>query len=499
MHLYDELYNGLKKFGYIPNLIEDSFRNKTSNIGLIYKSIVLSILLKKKLNSEEVVAIMLPNAVATVIIFFALQYLNKTVSIINFTSGIKNIKSSLSISKVKKIITSRTFIEQAEMQDIILSFDDNIEVIYIEDVKKDLSIKEKLKALVKFFFKEKIIRNINSVAVILYTSGTESSPKGVMLSHKNLFENRKQVLQHLNINKGEKFFTCLPFFHSFGLGVGILLPILNNLKLFLYPTPLHYKTIPTLLELESATVFFSTDTFLKKYASSTNSNYFQNLKFLIAGAEKLDPSTYDYYLKNFNIKILEGYGVTEASPAVSVNTYENFKLGSVGKLLPGIEYKIEKIEGYEEGGLLFLKGKNIMLGYQLDDSQKFSGVIDGWYNTGDVAKIDDEGYLFILGRLKRFAKIAGEMISLAQVEDIPKKKWPDNSSAVCAIKDSAKGEALILITDNKMAKLETIIDTMKNSGFSSLYYPKKIKIIHEFPILGSGKINFKKLQEIAES
>jgi len=357
MHLYDELYNGLKKFGYIPNLIEDSFYNKTSNIGLIYKSIVLSILLKKKLNSEEVVAIMLPNAVATVIIFFALQYLNKTVSIINFTSGIKNIKSSLSISKVNKIITSRTFIEQAEMQDIILSFDDNIEVIYIEDVKKDLSIKEKLKALVKFFFKEKIIRNINSVAVILYTSGTESSPKGVMLSHKNLFENRKQVLQHLNINKGEKFFTCLPFFHSFGLGVGILLPILNNLKLFLYPTPLHYKTIPTLLELESATVFFSTDTFLKKYASSTNSNYFQNLKFLIAGAEKLDPSTYDYYLKNFKIKILEGYGVTEASPAVSVNTYENFKLGSVGKLLPGIEYKIEKIEGYEEGLIIFKRQK----------------------------------------------------------------------------------------------------------------------------------------------
>jgi len=220
---------------------------------------------------------------------------------------------------------------------------------------------------------------------------------------------------------------------------------------------------------------------------------------MIAGAEKLNEETYTYYKNNFDTKILEGYGVTESSPAVSANTFEDFKLGSVGKIFSEIEYKIEKIDGYSKGGLLFLKGKNIMLGYQVETNINKKDFHDGWYNTGDVAFVDNEGYLFILGRLKRFAKIAGEMISLAQVENFPKKLWPENYSAVCNIKDVNKGETLILITDNKKADLFELMKLMKEEGQSSLYFPKKIKIINEFPILGSGKIDFKKLQELAES
>ena len=220
---------------------------------------------------------------------------------------------------------------------------------------------------------------------------------------------------------------------------------------------------------------------------------------MIAGAEKLDEKTYDYYQNNFNIKILEGYGVTEASPAVSVNTYDNFRLGSVGKILPGIEYRIEKIEGHSRGGLLHLKGKNIMLGYQMERSNFNIKEIGDWYNTGDVAYVDKDSYLFIIGRLKRFAKIAGEMISLAQVEEFPKKLWPEKNNIVCSIKDVNKGEVLMLITDNKDADLGSLMNFMKKAGLSNLYFPKKIKIIDEFPILGSGKIDFKKIQEIAES
>jgi acyl-[acyl-carrier-protein]-phospholipid O-acyltransferase/long-chain-fatty-acid--[acyl-carrier-protein] ligase len=284
----------------------------------------------------------------------------------------------------------------------------------------------------------------------------------------------------------------LPFFHSFGLGIGVLLPVLYGCKVFLYPTPLHFQTIPKLIEKTRSTVFFSTDTFLKKYIPHIEKSNFKNLKYLIAGAEKVEQSTHDKYHKH-DIQILEGYGVTEASPAVSVNTKENYKIGSVGKFITGIEYRIEKIDGYAEGGLLFIKGKNIITRY-FGQQQEFD-----WYNTGDVVRVDEEGYLFILGRLKRFAKIAGEMISLSQIEEFPKKLWPDNNNVVCSIKDNTKGEALILLTDNKKADLSVLTNFMKEEGLSNLYLPKKIKIISEFPILGSGKINYKKLQEISES
>lgn len=499
MHLFEELHDAIKKFGFKSNIVEDSFNHSISNLGLVYKSILLSILYKKKLEKEKTVAIMMPNTVITSVLFFALQNLNKTASIINFTSGITNIKSSLEVSKIKTIITSKTFIEQINLQENIKIIEKNTNVLYVEDIKSEINISSKIEALKKLLFKEKIERNENNVAVILYTSGTEGSPKGVMLTHKNLYENRKQILNVLNIQKGEKFFTCLPFFHSFGLGVGVLLPILNNFKVFLYPTPLHYKNIPGLIESTGSSVFFSTDTFLKKYSKYAVKENFKNIKYLIAGAEKLDEETYTYYKNNFDTKILEGYGVTESSPAVSVNTFEDFKLGSVGKIFSEIEYKIEKIDGYSKGGLLFLKGKNIMLGYQVEKDINKKDFHNGWYNTGDVAFVDNEGYLFILGRLKRFAKIAGEMISLAQVENFPKKLWPENYSAVCNIKDVNKGETLILLTDNKKADLIKLMKLMKEEGQSSLYFPKKIKIIDEFPILGSGKIDFKKLQELAES
>jgi len=220
-------------------------------------------------------------------------------------------------------------------------------------------------------------------------------------------------------------------------------------------------------------------------------NSFQNLNYLIAGAEKVDNITHEKYLQ-FGIKILEGYGVTEASPAVSVNTNENYKLGSVGKFVPEILYKVEKVDGCKDGGLLYIKGKNVIKNY-LGKSETFD-----WYNTGDIVNIDEEGYLYILGRLKRFAKIAGEMISLSQIEEFAKNIWPENNSVVCSIKDSSKGEALILLTDKKDANLDIISKSMKESGFSTLYIPKTLKTIDELPILGSGKLDYRRIQDIAE-
>mgnify|MGYP001177315291 FL=1 len=496
VHLYQSLKNTVK-FGFKSKIIEDSLGNSVSNFGLIFKSILLGNILLRLLenNSARPIGLMLPNIVPTAIIFFAIQYLGKTAAIINFTSGSKNIISCLEKSDIKYIVTSKKFIDQGDMGSLITKIENkNYKFIYLEDIRKILSLKDKLFAIKDFILNVFISKKLeeNQSAVILYTSGTESDPKGVNLTHQNLFSNRMQVLESLKINRNEKFFTCLPFFHSFGLGIGVLLPILYGCKVFLYPTPLHFQTIPKLINETKSTVFFSTDTFLKKYIPHINKSTFNNLKYLIAGAEKVDVSTHEQY-REFGVQILEGYGVTEASPAVSVNTKENYKIGSVGKFISGVDYKIEKIDGYEEGGLLFIKGKNVITKY-LGQSEEFD-----WYNTGDVVRVDKEGYLFILGRLKRFAKIAGEMISLSQIEEFPKKLWPENTSIVCSIKDEKKGEALILLTDNKNSNLSELSSFMQEAGLSNLYFPKKIKIISEFPILGSGKINFRSLQEIAES
>jgi len=507
MHLYLKLIKSTKEFGYKKNTVEDSFGNSISNFGLIFKSILLS----KRLytGNDTRVGLMLPNSVPTTVTFFSLLYLNKTTAIINFTSGLKNILSCIDSAEITHVITSKKFIDQINMNNDIDLIKKKCKVIYLEDAKNYISFGDKLKTI-KEFIMEVIINDTDMLSpdsrfatspsnIFLFTSGTESKPKAVYLNSDNLLANEEQVLDVLKIEQEEIFFTCLPFFHSFGLGIGILLPIFTGCKLFLYPTPLNYKIIPELIEKSKATVFFSTDTFLKKYIKYSTKSTFKNIKYLIAGAEKLDLTTYDYYKNNFNVQILEGYGVTEASPAVSVNTHENYRIGSVGKILPRIEYKLEGIEGYDKGGLLYLKGRNIMDGGYYDKG-KFSGKEEGgWYNTGDVAYVDEDGYLFILGRLKRFAKIAGEMISLIQVEEYPKKLWPENNSVVCSIKDSNKGEALILLTDNKNADLETLINSMKETGLSSLYAPRKIKIIDEFPILGSGKLDFKKLQDIAEN
>ena len=502
VHLYKSLLSTIK-FGYKRKIVEDSFGNSISNIGLIYKSILLGNVLLRSLyweNHNKPIGLMLPNTVPTTIVFFAIQYLNKVCAIINFTSGSKNILSCVKKSDIRYIITSKKFIDQSNLQDVVEKLKNNnqlgknLEFIFLEDLKNNITFVDIFNAIYKFLINPipKKIQTNSGNSVILYTSGTESDPKGVGLSHKNLFTNRMQVLKALQIGRKEKFFTCLPFFHSFGLGIGVLLPILSGCKVFLYPTPLHFQTIPKLLEETKSTVFFSTDTFLKKYLPHVNKSTFNGLKYLIAGAEKVDLSTHEKY-KGLGVQILEGYGVTEASPAVSVNTLENYKIGSVGKFIPEIEYKIEKIDGCNEGGLLHIKGDNVINRY-FNQEKEFE-----WYNTGDVVNVDEDGYLFILGRLKRFAKIAGEMISLTQIEEFPKKLWSENNSAVCAIKDFKKGEVLILLTDNQNADLKIIIDSMKGEGMSTLYMPKIIKIIDEFPILGSGKIDFKKLQEIAEA
>ncbi|MGH6821684.1 MAG: AMP-binding protein, partial [Methylocella sp.] len=326
-------------------------------------------------------------------------------------------------------------------------------VIYLEDVRASLGLFDKLYGLFAKTFSKWALhsagasRDADSPAVILFTSGSEGVPKGVALSHRNLNANRHQAAARIAFTAQDIVFNALPMFHAFGLTGGTLLPVLAGVRTFLYPSPLHYKIVPELCYDTTATVVFGTDTFLMGYARNAHAYDFFNTRLVVAGAERVKPETREIWMEKFGLRILEGYGATECAPVLAVNTPMHYRTGTVGRLLDQIEYRLDPVEGIEEGGRLFVKGPNIMLGYLRADNP---GVIeapqDGWYDTGDIVRIDAQGFVTILGRAKRFAKIAGEMVSLSAIEAKLATAFPDGSHAVVAVPDAKKGEQLALFT-----------------------------------------------------
>jgi acyl-[acyl-carrier-protein]-phospholipid O-acyltransferase/long-chain-fatty-acid--[acyl-carrier-protein] ligase len=320
----------------------------------------------------------------------------------------------------------------------------------------------------------------------------------VVLSHKNLLSNQAQVKACLDFSSKDRFFNALPVFHSFGLGVGLVLPISSGIRTFLYPSPLHYKIVPELVYDTQTTVVFGTDTFLSGYARHGDTEDFQYTRYVIAGAEKLKASTREKWMSKFGVRIFEGYGVTETSPALSINNYSHYKEGTVGRLFPGIEARLENVPGIDHGGRLFVKGENIMLGYlKADAPGELHPPEDQWHDTGDIVDIDDEGFITILGRAKRFAKIGGEMVSLTNVEEWVSSLWPHEQHCVCAVTDERKGEKLVLVTTHQNAARKEILDYFSKRGGNEMMVPREILVLKEIPVLGTGKLNYPEIQNLA--
>jgi acyl-[acyl-carrier-protein]-phospholipid O-acyltransferase/long-chain-fatty-acid--[acyl-carrier-protein] ligase len=288
-------------------------------------------------------------------------------------------------------------------------------------------------------------------------------------------------------------------FHSFGLTAGSLLTTLSGIKTFFYPSPLHYRVIPEIAYDINATIIFGTNVFLAAYAKHAHPYDFYTMKYVIAGAEKLQRETSEAWMHKFGIRILEGYGATEASPVVTLNTPMNFKVGSVGKFMPGIEHRLEHIPGISKGGSLYIRGPNIMKGYLLHDKpEEIQAPKDGWYDTGDIVSVDDDGFVYIQGRAKRFAKIAGEMVSLTAVEEICKHCWPEYDHVALAFPDPAKGERLVLMNTLESPNRKDLINYAKDHGINELQVPKKYLYVSEIPLLGTGKIHYVAAQAMAE-
>jgi len=491
-HLFRSLLHAAIRQNPFTSIVEDGNGQKSSYLQLFLHIFILGNVLSKK-SAEKNIAIMLPNTITTLVTFFAIQFLSKVPVMINYSSGSKNANLACKISEVTTMVTSKKFIEHANLHDLIETLDPQVHVTYLEDIKKEISLFNKVVSIFYFINPTKHIQSSKSsdTGVILFTSGSEGTPKGVALSHSNLLTNCAQVKHVMRFEKKDKFFVCLPLFHSFGLGIGMLLPIFSGLRCFFYHTPLAYKVIPKLINQTQSTIFFSTDTFLSQYAKNADKNNLRSLRIVIAGAEKLKKYTHDLWKEKFNLYIFEGYGVTEASPAIAVNTPDNCLKNSVGKFLPGVEYNIESVSGIKKGGRLSVKGGNIMKGYlTIEHLGRIEAPADGWHNTGDIVDINKNGFLFILGREKRFAKIAGEMISLTQVEALVEKYSPEHKHAVCSINDESRGEKLVLVTESQNIADADFREFFGKSGFSQLFIPKEIIHVASLPVMANGKIDY---------
>jgi len=481
-------------------ILEDHERKVLSYDDIVRAAFALGGKLDTLIKRHETAGIMLPTGVGCVVTFFALHAIGRTPALLNFTAGAMNLKAACQSANVRKVLTSRMFIKLAGLEALEAELSKHVRLIYLEDIRKTIDFGDKIVALVKGSMPRVFAAkgNPDDTGVILFTSGSYGTPKGAVLSHANIVANVEQAHAHIPFDPNWSFFCPLPMFHCFGLTGGVMLPLFTGHKTFLFPSPLQVKEIPKLIKETGANVFFATDTFAMQYARNAKDGDLSCIELMVCGAERVKPETREIYQKRFGVELLEGYGATEASPVISVNIPGRNKHGTVGPFLPGIEWRLEAVPGIEGGKKLFVRGPNVMRGY-LDPTKPFG--IDllpqGWHDTGDVVDVDDEGFIRILGRVKRFAKVGGEMVSLNAVEAYAANVWPENLHAAVALPDSRKGERIILFTDRADATAEALQAWCKANGASELAVPKRIVVIDAIPVLGSGKTDYVALQRTA--
>jgi len=505
--LFEALLDAARRHGPDRPILEDINREPQSYRQVFMRTFILARLVERESAPGDHVGILLPNTTATPILMLALQFAGRVPAMLNFTAGAQGILRACETGRIGLLYTSRKFVETAGLGETVAELSKRQRIVYLEDLRGRVSMLAKLLGWLRARLPEAHHRNAaaaagpDSPAVILFTSGSEGIPKGVVLSHANLLSNYAQVRCLIDFRSSDLMFSCLPLFHSFGLNGGLVMPLLGGSRIFLYPTPLHYRIIPELVYETGATILFGTSTFFKGYARHAHPYDFNSLRYVVAGAEKLRDETQRDWMERFGIRILQGYGVTEASPVIACNTPIAQQLGSVGQLMPDMECYLEPVPGMTEGGRLIVRGPNIMQGYLMHGGTGIQPPATdrgaGWYDTGDIAALDEDGYVRILGRAKRFAKIGGEMVSLTAVEELALLTWPDHAHAALSLPDERKGEKIVLVTDNPDASRKEIQEQAHARGYGELYIPKRIVMSEELPLLATGKTDYFRLQQLA--
>jgi len=499
--LFDALIDARDRYGAKKPILEDQERNPLSYTDLIRASFALGRKIAGITSKAERVGVLLPSSAGAVVTFFSLHAFGRVPTMLNFTAGIRNLKAACKLAGVKRILTAHRFIDQGKLDDLIDALQADHEIVYLEDVRAKIGVADKAFAALAGAFPRRFRAPLNPMdpGVILFTSGSFGAPRGVMLSHGNLLANVDQIAAHIDLDPAWTMFNPLPVFHCFGLTAGALLPIFSGIKAFQYPSPLHVKQIPPLIKDTGADVLFATDTFVNQYARSAEPGELSGLKFVVCGAERVRDETHNLVAERFGpVPLLEGFGATEASPVIAVNQPSDNRRGTVGTVVPGIEIRLEPVEGIPIGGRLYVRGPNIMAGY-LNEAGGVDPPKDGWHDTGDVVDLDPDGYVRILGRVKRFAKIGGEMVSLSAAEDLAAGLWPDARHAVISMQDARKGERLVLVTDRLDAGVSDLVAHAQALGAPELAVPRRIVRVPEIPVLGTGKTDYVAIQRMAET
>jgi acyl-[acyl-carrier-protein]-phospholipid O-acyltransferase/long-chain-fatty-acid--[acyl-carrier-protein] ligase len=501
--LLDALLRARSIHGRGYPILEEPGGAQVSYDKLLIGAIALGRRLAALTEPGERVAVFMPNANGTVVAFMALQAYGRVPAMLNFSTGTANMEAALVAAQVRTIVTSRQFIEKAKLESALEALAHHANTVWLEDIAAEIGMGERIAAVVSSIgfrgrYRAKGIRP-DDPAVVLFTSGSEGRPKGVVLSHRNLLSNCAQASARVDFNELDKCFNALPLFHSFGLTGGTLLPMVGGVRVFLYPSPLHYRIVPEMIYDTQATIMFGTNSFLKGYARAADPYDFRTLRYVFAGAEPVQDETRKLWFEKFGIRLLTGYGTTETAPVLALNTAMHNRSGTVGRFLPGIEWRLEPVEGIDRGGRLWVRGANVMLGYL---RYEHPGVIeppdDGWYDTGDIVEIDAEGFVSILGRAKRFAKVGGEMVSLSAVETFIEEALPGHHHAVVPAHDPRKGERLVLVTDANGATRQSLASAARQKGIAEINVPAEVVTVEALPLLGTGKTDYPAVQKLVD-